>query len=154
MSPTECYSVLGVPFGAEETEVRDAYRRLALQWHPDRFTLDPDKHAQADEMMRRINAAYEMALTRPSAPRTWESTDYDGGDTRPSPFANTYYWSDPDDKPIVNVRGRIDESRSDARVMTVLFLLVGLAVLIVLGYVVDRISSIRVPDTAAVSENR
>jgi curved DNA-binding protein CbpA len=46
------YSVLGVPRGATDQQLRDAYRRLAKQHHPD---LHPG--AEAAERMRRVNEA-------------------------------------------------------------------------------------------------
>ena len=51
----EPYATLGVPRGASEREVREAYRRLAKRYHPD---LDPT-HETGDRM-RRINQAWEI----------------------------------------------------------------------------------------------
>tara|TARA_B100001105_G_C22399440_1_gene448567 strand:+ start:3372 stop:3965 length:594 start_codon:yes stop_codon:yes gene_type:complete len=48
------WEVLGVPAGATPTEIRDAYRRLASQHHPDRGG-DPARMAE-------INDAYRKAL--------------------------------------------------------------------------------------------
>ncbi len=49
------YATLGVPRGADERRLRDAYRRLSRQHHPDRST-DP----RATERMQRINRAWEI----------------------------------------------------------------------------------------------
>ena len=51
----EPYATLGVPRGATERQVREAYRRLAKRHHPD---LDPT-HESGDRM-RRINQAWEI----------------------------------------------------------------------------------------------
>ncbi|KAA3439764.1 J domain-containing protein [Rufibacter hautae] len=51
---TESYRVLGVPFGAEMPQVRHAYRKLVLQYHPDR-----NKDPEAPAMFLRIQSAYE-----------------------------------------------------------------------------------------------
>lgn len=49
------YEVLGVSKGASESELKSAYRKLALQWHPDR---NKDKGAEAK--FKEINEAYEV----------------------------------------------------------------------------------------------
>lgn len=49
------YATLGVPRGADAKSLRDAYRRLSRQHHPDR-SEDPG----ATKRMQRINRAWEM----------------------------------------------------------------------------------------------
>lgn len=50
------YDILGVPRSADEKEIRQAYRRLARQHHPDVNPGDED----AAERFKTINAAYEV----------------------------------------------------------------------------------------------
>lgn len=49
------YSVLGVPRNASEAEIKSAYRKSAMKYHPDR---NPG-NAEAEKNFRRINTAYE-----------------------------------------------------------------------------------------------
>ena len=50
------YKVLGVSPDASDEEIKQAYRRLAKQYHPDRNPGD----AEAAKKMQEINAAYEQ----------------------------------------------------------------------------------------------
>ena len=52
------YAVLGVARGATEDEIKKAYRRLALEWHPDRHPAD--KREAAEARFKRISEAYEV----------------------------------------------------------------------------------------------
>jgi DnaJ-class molecular chaperone len=49
------YDVLGVSRNASLEEIKKAYRKLALEWHPDR-----NKSPQAEERFKEINEAYEV----------------------------------------------------------------------------------------------
>ncbi len=55
MANKDYYDVLGVPRGASKDQVKDAYRKLALQFHPDR-NKDPD----AEERFKEITEAYAV----------------------------------------------------------------------------------------------
>jgi len=53
------YEVLGVSRDATEKAVKDAYRKLARQYHPDLQTA-PAKKKAAEEKFKEINEAYEV----------------------------------------------------------------------------------------------
>lgn len=57
-SLSEYYALLGLQTGAATTEVKQAYRRLAKQWHPDNFPNDPVQRQQAEDKIKQINIAY------------------------------------------------------------------------------------------------
>lgn len=56
MSKRDFYEVLGVERGASEAEVKKAYRRLAMKYHPDRNPDDKD----AENKFKEATEAYEV----------------------------------------------------------------------------------------------
>lgn len=58
---TEALSVLGVRRGASAAEIKQAWRKLSLENHPDRVShLGEEFRTIAEQRMRRINAAYDV----------------------------------------------------------------------------------------------
>ncbi|KAJ4957026.1 hypothetical protein NE237_013809 [Protea cynaroides] len=54
------YSVLGVRRDASFSEIRSAYRKLALKWHPDRWTKNPSVAGEAKKRFQQIQEAYSV----------------------------------------------------------------------------------------------
>ena len=55
MTLNECYEILGIKPGASEEEIKKAYRRKSLIYHPDRN----NNSIESTEMFKKINAAYD-----------------------------------------------------------------------------------------------
>ncbi len=52
---SDYYEILGVSKGASDTEIKTAYRKQALKWHPDR-----NKSAGADKKFKEVTKAFEV----------------------------------------------------------------------------------------------
>eukprot|EP00299_Pterocystis_sp_00344_P004760 c16035_g1_i1.p1 GENE.c16035_g1_i1~~c16035_g1_i1.p1 ORF type:complete len:279 (+),score=32.05 c16035_g1_i1:60-896(+) len=65
---SDYYDVLGVSRTATPQEIKSAYRKLALKWHPDK---NLDNREQAEVMFRKISEAYEV-LSDPDARRQYD----------------------------------------------------------------------------------
>jgi molecular chaperone DnaJ len=67
MAALNYYAVLGVSLQASQEDIKKAYRKLALQFHPDRNR----GNRQAEHKIREVNAAYEV-LGDPEARKTYD----------------------------------------------------------------------------------
>jgi DnaJ-class molecular chaperone len=57
MTRRSFYDTLGVSKSANEQEIKKAYRKLALQWHPDK---NPSNKSEAENKFKQIAEAYEV----------------------------------------------------------------------------------------------
>jgi DnaJ family protein B protein 4 len=57
MTEVNYYDTLGVPKGANENEIKKAYRKLAMKWHPDK---NPDIADEASKKFQEIGEAYDV----------------------------------------------------------------------------------------------
>lgn len=67
------YEVLGISKGAEAQEIKKAYRKLAMKYHPDRNPGDKE----AEEKFKEINEAYEV-LSDDTKRKTYDQFGHDG----------------------------------------------------------------------------
>jgi len=56
MEPNECLTVLGLTKSANETQVKEAYLKMAKKWHPDRNTKSAE---EASDKFKKVLEAYE-----------------------------------------------------------------------------------------------
>jgi DnaJ-class molecular chaperone len=81
MNLTKAYQILGLTSGATDDEVKKAYRKLAMKYHPDRNQGD----AKAEEKFKELNEANEYILNKD---KHEQQTDYSGfGNFNPEDFA-------------------------------------------------------------------
>ena len=86
MRQKDYYKILGVARNASQEEIKKAYRRLAMQYHPDR---NPGKEKEANDKFKEINEAYEV-LGDPGKRRQYDVYGTVGtGDIFGSPFTRT-----------------------------------------------------------------
>ncbi len=69
MARKDYYEILGVPRNASQEEIKKAYRRLAMEYHPDRHP--PEKRKWAEEKFKEISEAYEV-LSDPEKRRHYD----------------------------------------------------------------------------------
>jgi DnaJ-class molecular chaperone len=85
MSQSDYYKVLGVDRNATPQEIKEAFRRLAFQYHPDRNKGNPS----ALEKMKEINEAYAV-LSDPKKRRDYDTLQDQYGPHGYDRFKQTY----------------------------------------------------------------
>ncbi len=78
-SKRDYYDILGVSKNASKEEIKKAYRKLALQYHPDR-----NKTSGANDKFKEINEAYEV-LSDPKKKATYDQFGHAAFDPRARP---------------------------------------------------------------------
>jgi DnaJ-class molecular chaperone len=100
------YDLLGVSKGASQDEIKTAYRKKALEWHPDR-----NKSEGAADKFKEINKAFEV-LSDPKKREMYDqygSAAFDqnggrgpggmGGFSQQGPFTYSYSWGNGGENP-------------------------------------------------------
>ncbi len=75
MAKRDFYEVLGVAKNSSEDEIKKAYRKLAMKYHPDR---NPDSK-ESEEKFKEVKEAYEM-LTNPEKREAYDRYGHAGVD--------------------------------------------------------------------------
>lgn len=83
MSKKDYYEVLGVSKGADEKELKKAYRRLAMKYHPDR---NPDSK-EAEEHFKEAKEAFEI-LNDPQKRQAYDQYGHAGVDPSQGGFGH------------------------------------------------------------------
>lgn len=81
MSKRDYYEILGVDKKASEADIKKAYKKLAIKWHPDK---NPNNREEALEKFREISEAYEN-LSDPDKRKTYDMYGFNG------PKADSYH---------------------------------------------------------------
>jgi len=85
MAHQDYYQVLGVDNNATDQQIKEAFRKLAFKYHPDRNKESP---AAVDEM-KRVNEAYAV-LSNPAKKREYDALRNQFGASAHTHFRNNY----------------------------------------------------------------
>src|SRR5690242_11698932 len=91
------YQTLGVARTASADEIKRAYRKLALEWHPDRHP--PEKRASVEPRFKQIAEAYEV-LSDPEKRKRYDALGQhwkEGQDFTPPPGGGGFRQVDPEE---------------------------------------------------------
>ncbi|XP_011036929.1 PREDICTED: dnaJ homolog subfamily B member 8-like [Populus euphratica] len=58
------YTVLGIRRDASSSDIRSAYRKLAMKWHPDKWAQNPGVAGEAKRRFQQIQEAYSVLSDR------------------------------------------------------------------------------------------
>ena len=77
MAKRDYYDVLGLPKNATEEDIKKAYRKLAMKFHPDRNQSEGTK--EAEDKFKEAKEAYEM-LSDPQKRAAYDQHGHAGVD--------------------------------------------------------------------------
>ena len=79
------YEVLGIQKGASEDDIKQAYRKAALKWHPDRWVSGTDAEKKtAEEKFKEASEAYSV-LSDPQKRAKYDQFGFAGVDGAAGP---------------------------------------------------------------------
>ena len=85
MAKRDYYEVLGVSKGASLDEIKGAYRKLAMKWHPDRWVSGTDAEKKtAEENFKEAAEAYDV-LSDPDKKAKYDQFGFAGVDGQAGP---------------------------------------------------------------------
>lgn len=77
MRTLDYYKILGIQRSASGDEIKKAYRKMAMKFHPDR---NQDNTVNSEEKFKEVNEAYEC-LSDPGKRRVYDNTHYPSSPT-------------------------------------------------------------------------
>ncbi len=117
------WSLLGVTSASDPEQVKRAFRREAMRWHPDRNRNDP----VAEERFKWINEAYSV-LSDPARRLAWEAAGRPAFQIREIPLKNIAKVSDQvDASPVSNASSSFNHAEK------LLLILISISALIFLN---------------------
>lgn len=84
MNKEDYYSILGVNKSASDMEIKKAYKKLAMKYHPDRNSGDKD----AENNFKKIGEAYEV-LSDPKKREVYDQYGHSGFDYASNSYSNS-----------------------------------------------------------------
>jgi len=81
---TQYYNILNITPSATENEIKKAYRKLAMKWHPDK---NKDNQKEAEKMFKEISEAYDV-LSDPQKRKLYDQFGKDGINQNGGPGIN------------------------------------------------------------------
>ncbi|KAF9681521.1 hypothetical protein SADUNF_Sadunf05G0010200 [Salix dunnii] len=81
------YMVLGIRRDASFSDVRSAYRKLAMKWHPDKWARNPGVAGEAKRRFQQIQEAYSV-LSDQSKRSMYDAGLYDPLEEEDEEFCN------------------------------------------------------------------
>jgi len=73
------YKILGVEKDATEDQIKKAYRKLALKWHPDKAKGTEEEKAEAEKKFKDISEAYSIIGNKEKRQKYDNGADFEDG---------------------------------------------------------------------------